>query len=319
MSDVFFSDLGLPVPDRFLRSGGGSHAKQTAEVLLGIEAELIQHRPDVVVVVGDVNSTLAAALAACKLNVPIAHVEAGLRSHDWTMPEEINRVLTDRLSDLLLVPSRDAVPNLLAEGVRPERIVFVGNVMIDSLHHASRATNVLERFSLESGAYAIGTIHRPENVDSAEALRATFDALAEVARQIPLVLPVHPRTLARAEAFGLVGRQRETPGLLAVKPLGYADFVTLLRHARFVLTDSGGIQEETTGLGIPCLTMREGTERPITVNEGTNTIVGRDVARISIEVSAILAGHGKRGRIPEGWDGRAGERIADALVRFVES
>lgn len=317
MSDVFFRDLGLPRPDVALRAGGGSQAEQTAAVLVGVEADLVARRPALVVVVGDVTSTVAAALAAAKLGVPVAHVEAGLRSRDWTMPEEINRVVTDCLADLLLTPSRDAEPNLLAEGVARERIVFVGNVMIDSMRWAlGRPTDALARLGLERGGYALATLHRPANVDSAETLAATLDALAAIAERVPLVFPVHPRTLARAEALGLSARLHGTPGLRAIEPLGYDDFVTLMASARLVATDSGGIQEETTALGIPCLTMRNGTERPITVEEGTNTVVGLDEARIAREVDAILAGRGKRGRVPEGWDGRAAERVADAIEAF---
>jgi UDP-N-acetylglucosamine 2-epimerase (non-hydrolysing) len=318
MSDVFFRDLGLPSPDLVLRSGGGSHAEQTAAVLVGVEADLKQHRPRVLVVVGDVNGTLAAALAAAKQAVPVAHVEAGLRSHDWTMPEEINRTLTDRLADLLLVPSRDAAANLLAEGLAPERVIFVGNVLIDSLHHAPRSTDALARLGLTPGAYALGTAHRPANVDSPAALAAALDALAAAARRIPVVFTVHPRTLARLEEFGLMSRLLEAPGLRPVKPVGYIDFIALLRGSKFVVTDAGGVQEEATALGVPCLTLRAGTERPVTVTEGTNTVVGLDGDRIDQEVSAILAGRGKRGRVPEGWDGRAGERIADALLRFLD-
>jgi UDP-N-acetylglucosamine 2-epimerase (non-hydrolysing) len=318
MSDVFFRDLGLPTPDVTLKSGGGSHAEQTAAVLVGVEADLLKHRPGVVVVVGDVTGTMAAALAAAKLGIPVAHVEAGLRSRDWTMPEEINRVLTDQLSDLLLIPSHDARPNLLAEGIAPERIVFVGNVMIDSVHQAvAKPTDALARFGLEPGGYALATLHRPANVDTAEALAATLDAVSAIAQRLPVLFPVHPRTVARAEAAGLADRLRSTPGLRTTEPLGYADFVTLMARAKLVATDSGGIQEETTALGIPCLTMRQGTERPITVLEGTNTVVGLDVARIGQEVDAILRGGGKHGRVPEGWDGKAGERIADALLAFL--
>jgi UDP-N-acetylglucosamine 2-epimerase (non-hydrolysing) len=319
MSDVFFRDLGLPAPDVMLRAGGGSHAEQTAAVLVGAEADLLKHRPEVVVVVGDVTSTLAAALAAAKLGIPVAHVEAGLRSRDWTMPEEINRVLTDQLSDLLLTPSRDAAPNLIAEGVAPERIVFVGNVMIDSMLYAlSRPTDAMARLGLTKGGYAIATLHRPANVDTKEALAATLDALGAIAARLPLIFPVHPRTVARAATLGLAERLSNTPGLRAIEPLGYDDFVTLMGGAALVATDSGGIQEETTALGIPCLTMRGGTERPITVTEGTNTIVGLDAALVAREVDAILGGRGKRGRVPEGWDGKTGERIADALVALCE-
>ncbi len=318
MSAVFFRDLGLPAPDVTLAAGGGTHAEQTAAALVGVERELAQHRPAIVVVVGDVTSTLAAALAAAKLGIPIAHVEAGLRSRDWTMPEEINRVLTDQLADLLLYPSPDAAENLLAEGVPEERLAFAGNVMIDSLYAAlGHRTDVLGRLGLRARTYAVATLHRPVNVDTEGSLSATLDALAAIAARLPLVFPVHPRTVARAEALGLAPRLHATPGLMAVEPLGYDDFVTLMADARLVATDSGGIQEETTVLGIPCLTLRTGTERPVTVTQGTNVVVGLDAARIEREVAAILGGSGKRGRVPEGWDGRAAERIADAIERFL--
>lgn len=318
MSEVFFRDLGIPEPDVRLACGGGTHAEQTAAVIVGIEKVLLDRRPSLIVVVGDVTSTVAAALAAAKLQVPVAHVEAGLRSRDWSMPEEINRILTDQLSDLLLTPSRDAERNLIAEGIESQRIRFVGNVMIDSLHWGRRhRTDALERFALRPERYALATLHRPANVDSRESLGAILDALAAIGARLPVLFPVHPRTLTRANALGMAGRLAEIPGLRTCEPLGYNDFVTLLSNARLVATDSGGIQEETTALGIPCLTMRSGTERPVTVDEGTNVIVGLDVPLIAREVDAVLAGNGKTGRVPEGWDGRAGERIADALQAFL--
>ena len=318
MSDVFFRDLGMPVPDVRLTAGGGSHAEQTASVLVGVEKELMANRPDAIVVVGDVTSTVASAMSAAKLGIPVVHVEAGLRSRDWNMPEEINRVLTDQLSDLLLTPSHDAAPNLRAEGIADERIVFVGNVMIDSLHYAKdRPTDALARFDVTPGAFALATLHRPANVDAREPFERTLDALAAIATRVPLLFPVHPRTVARAASFGLEARLRGIPGLRLTEPIGYNDFVTLMQAAKLVATDSGGIQEETTALGVPCLTMREGTERPITVTEGTNTVVALDAARIAQEVDAIVQGRPKRGRVPEGWDGRAGERIADAVLRLV--
>jgi UDP-N-acetylglucosamine 2-epimerase (non-hydrolysing) len=319
MSDVFFRDLGLPEPHISFKLGGGSHAEQTAAILVAVEKALLAERPKLVVVVGDVTSTLSAALAAAKLGIAVAHVESGLRSRDWTMPEEINRVLTDQLSDLLLTPSPDAEPNLLAEGIAKERIAFVGNVMIDSLHWALRKpTDALTRFGLEPGTYALVTLHRPANVDSAEALSATLDAVAAVAARLPALFPVHPRTTARAEALGLKDRLTGTKNLRPIEPLGYDDFVTLMGKAKLVATDSGGIQEETTALGVPCLTMRGGTERPITVTEGTNEVVGLDVAKIGAAVDAVVAGRGKKGRVPDGWDGRAGERVADAIETFLK-
>jgi UDP-N-acetylglucosamine 2-epimerase (non-hydrolysing) len=314
MSDVFFRDLGMPEPDVRLSAGGGTHAEQTAAVLVGVELDLVAARPAAVVVVGDVTSTLAAALAAAKLGVPVVHVEAGLRSRDWTMPEEINRVVTDRISDLLLTTSRDADENLAREGVDRTRVRFVGNVMIDSLHYArERPTDVLARLGLVPQGFALATLHRPANVDTREALEATLDALSSVASRLPLLFPVHPRTVARAEALGLSQRMRSIGGLRTIEPVGYNDFVTLMSSARLVATDSGGIQEETTALGIPCLTLRQGTERPITVTEGTNVIVGLDRAKIASAVDDVLAGGGRRGRIPEGWDGHAADRVADAI------
>jgi len=314
MSDVFFRDLGIE-PDVRLQVGGGSHAEQTAAVLVGVEKDLIANRPDIVVVVGDVTSTLAAALAASKLGIKIAHVEAGLRSRDWSMPEEINRVLTDRMADLLLTPSHDAEPNLVAEGIPRERIRFVGNVMIDSLHHVrATPTDALARFDVRPNEFALATLHRPVNVDTKNALTRTLNALAPVVARMPVLFPVHPRTVARAQSFGLLERVQGTKNLRAVNPIGYRDFVTLMSNAKVVLTDSGGIQEETTALGVPCLTMRESTERPITVTEGTNVIVNLDPKKIDSEMSCIMAGDARRGRVPEGWDGRAAVRIVDALA-----
>jgi UDP-N-acetylglucosamine 2-epimerase (non-hydrolysing) len=318
MSDVFFRDLGMAAPDVSLQAGGGSHAQQTAAILVGVEADLIEHRPRAVVVSGDVTSTLGAALAAAKLWIPVIHVEAGLRSRDWSMPEEINRVLTDRLSDLLLTPSRDAHVNLRAEGIADERIVFIGNVMIDSLRYAAaRPTKVLENLAIERGGYAVVTLHRPSNVDDADKLERTLRALEAISSRIPTVFPIHPRTVAKIAAFGMDKRLRDMRGLHTLEPLGYDDFVTLYAGSRLVATDSGGIQEETTVLGIPCLTLRETTERPITVTEGTNTVVGMDADRIGREVEAVLDGRGKKGRIPEGWDGRAAARAVDAIERFL--
>jgi UDP-N-acetylglucosamine 2-epimerase (non-hydrolysing) len=318
MSDVFFRDLGLPAPDLSLQAGGGSHAKLTASVLVGVEADLLEHRPGVVVVVGDVTSTLGAALAAAKLGIPVAHVEAGLRSRDWTMPEEINRVLTDRLSDLLLIPSVDAKPNLAAEGIAEDRVVFIGNVMIDSLRHAlTRRTDVLERLRLAPGDYAVVTLHRPVNVDERDALDATLRVLEAIASRVTTVFPIHPRTVANLAAHGMQKRLENMRGLLAIEPLGYNDFVTLFASAKLVATDSGGIQEETTALGIPCLTLRETTERPITVSEGTNVVVGMDGEKISRELDTIMAGRARKGKIPEGWDGHAAMRAVDAIERFL--
>src|SRR5438067_4865781 len=315
MSDVFFQDLGMPDPDVHLGVGSGSHAQQTARVMVEVEPVLIREKPDWVLVAGDVNSTIAVALVAAKLGLKVAHVEAGLRSRDWTMPEEINRVLTDRLSDLLFTPSRDGDENLIAEGIDPGRIHFVGNVMIDSLHAAlprARESRVHQRLELAPGNYALATLHRPANVDDPAALRRLLSALTEVAAQVPVVFPIHPRTRAR------LPNDLDAPGLRLVEPLGYLDFLALIADARLVMTDSGGIQEETTALGIPCLTLRENTERPVTVEVGTNQLVGTDPARAVAAAREVLAGGGRRGQIPELWDGRAAERVAGVLVGFCE-
>ncbi len=315
MSDVFFQDLGMPDPDVHLGVGSGTHAQQTARVMIEIEPVLTRERPDVVVVAGDVNSTLAVALVAAKLRLPVAHVEAGLRSRDWSMPEEINRVLTDRLSDLLFTPSRDGDENLRDEGVDPARVHFVGNLMIDSLQAAlprAKESRIHQRLELSDRGYALATLHRPSNVDDPAALSRLLGALAEVAAQIPVVFPIHPRTRARLPA-GF-----DAKGVKLVDPLGYLDFLALTASARLVLTDSGGIQEETTALSVPCLTLRENTERPVTVEVGTNQLVGTDPAKVVAAAREVLSGRAKRGRLPELWDGRAAERVAEVLVRFCD-
>jgi UDP-N-acetylglucosamine 2-epimerase (non-hydrolysing) len=322
MSAAFFRDLGLPDPHHYLGVGSGTHAEQTARVMLAFEPVLRAERPDWVVVVGDVNSTLACALVAAKLREElgcrIAHVEAGLRSRDWRMPEEVNRVLTDRLSDLLLTPSRDALPNLTAEGIPEGRIVFVGNVMIDTLlRHlpAARTLDLPGRLGLTRDGYVACTLHRPSNVDQRESLAVLVEALARVARELPVVLPLHPRTRAKLDRFGL-GPTAEPLRLL--EPVGYSEMVSLTDGAAVVLTDSGGLQEETTALGVPCVTLREQTERPVTVTEGTNrmapwplTVEGIVAAFREARAQGRAApGH----RRPEGWDGEAGRRIVTALA-----
>jgi UDP-N-acetylglucosamine 2-epimerase (non-hydrolysing) len=317
MSESFFRELGIAKPDVNLGVGSGSHAAMTAEVLRQIEPILIEQKPDALVVVGDVNSTLAAALAASKLGVRIAHVEAGLRSGDRTMPEEINRVLTDAISDWLFVTEPAGRENLLREGVAAERIHLVGNVMIDTLVAnlaRAREQGTLARLGLRAGEYAALTLHRPSNVDDPAKLAALFAVLEELERELPVVFPVHPRTRA-AIAQKLGGR---APRLRTTEPLGYLDFLALMADARFVLTDSGGVQEETTALGVPCLTLRDNTERPITVSEGTNTLAGTDPAAIRAEIQKLLAGETKRGRVPSLWDGHAATRIAAVLARELE-
>jgi UDP-N-acetylglucosamine 2-epimerase (non-hydrolysing) len=320
MSDVFFTDLGMPAPDIHLGIGGGSHTEQTAKVMLELERVFTQEKPDLVSVVGDVNSTLSGALVASKMGIPLAHVEAGLRSGDRTMPEEINRLLTDRVSDLLLTPSADADANLLREGMEPQRIRMVGNVMIDSLLAAREKAlqlSTLQDLGLRPRGYAVCTLHRASNVDDPEVLGGLLSALCHVAGRLPVVFPVHPRTRKRMADLGLTDSLARTPGLRLVEPMGYLEFLALTSQARLVFTDSGGLQEETTVLEIPCLTVRENTERPITVEQGSNLVVGTDPVRISQEADRVLDGHGKKGRVPALWDGRTAERIAELYERVL--
>ncbi|MGB8508274.1 MAG: UDP-N-acetylglucosamine 2-epimerase (non-hydrolyzing) [Pyrinomonadaceae bacterium] len=319
MSDAFFRDLGLPEPDVYLGVGSGSHAQQTAAVMQLFEPIVLRERPDWVLVVGDVNSTLACALVCSKLLVPVAHVEAGLRSRDRAMPEEINRLVTDQLSDLLLTPSADADANLRAEGIPEARIRLVGNVMIDSLfQQLERAaqSKVREELGVAGEPYAVVTLHRPSNVDDAGVLRGILSALAEIGERLPVIFPVHPRTRKNISEFGLAESIERGGGRVRlVEPLGYLDFLRLYSGARLVLTDSGGIQEETTALGIPCLTLRENTERPVTVELGTNRIVGTDPARIvraAVE-SLERAETNEPPRVPPLWDGHTAGRILDAI------
>jgi UDP-N-acetylglucosamine 2-epimerase (non-hydrolysing) len=326
MNSRLFQDLQLPPPDLNLEVGSGTHAVQTAEVMRRFEPVLDAHRPSCVVVVGDVNSTLACSLVASKKQVPIIHVEAGLRSFDRTMPEEINRVLTDQIADVLYTTERSAHDNLAREGVLAERTHLVGNLMIDSLlAHRSRAVQpqeVLQRAGVPPARLAhwarfgVVTLHRPSNVDHREVLGSLLDTLRAVGERLPLVCPLHPRTRANVDRFDL-GRLIDSENLLMLPPQGYLEMVGLMSGASVVLTDSGGIQEETTALGIPCLTLRENTERPITVEQGTNTVVGRDSDLIVSTVEDVLRTGGKRGRVPELWDGHAGERIADHLAHWL--
>lgn len=316
MSDSFFEDLHIPRPDINLEVGSGSHSEQTARVMIAFERVLLKHPADWVVVVGDVNSTMAAAIVASKQLVRVAHVEAGLRSRDRTMPEEINRVVTDALADLLLTPSRDANENLFQEGAAPEKIRFVGNVMIDSLYRnleRARASQVLERMGLEPQQFCVMTLHRPSNVDAKETLSGILDALEVIGKRSPIVFPIHPRTRDRLEQFGLGDRVRKQRSLVLTEPLGYLDFLHLYSNSRLMLTDSGGVQEETTVLGIPCLTLRQNTERPITVIEGTNRVVGSDPETIKREALAALERPSPPARAPELWDGHAAARIVDAI------
>jgi UDP-N-acetylglucosamine 2-epimerase (non-hydrolysing) len=310
MNGVFFADLGIRPPDHVLRAGSGSHAAQTARVMTGFEPLVEAVAPDAVVVVGDVNSTLGCALVTAKAGRLLAHVEAGLRSRDWSMPEEVNRAVTDRLSDYLFAPSADAVANLRAEGYRDDQVHFAGNVMVDTLlanRERAAARPVLRDLGLTAGGYGLVTLHRPANVDDPLVLGGLLTALAGVAALVPLVFPAHPRAERTLRQAGL------PPGVRIIPPAGYLDFVALEDSAALVLTDSGGVQEETTVLGVPCLTLRESTERPVTVTEGTNQVVGRDPARVVAAARAALAGP-RAGRRPAGWDGRAGERIAEVLL-----
>lgn len=309
MSDVFFAQLGMPAPDVNLAVGSGSHAQQTAQIMARLEPVLLERKPELVLVYGDVNSTAAAALVCAKLLIPIAHVEAGLRSFDRTMPEEVNRVVTDQLADLLFTPSSDGDDNLLREGIAAAKIHLVGNVMIDTLVRLLPQAAQAGSNGFPS-RFALVTLHRPSNVDDGDVLKRILTATRQACAELPIVFPVHPRTRQRIGQFGL-----DVKGLLLHDPLGYLEFLALQRRATVVITDSGGIQEETTYLGVPCITVRQNTERPATVTVGTNTLVGNDMGRLHAEVANILSGRGKQGQVPPLWDGHAGERIADIVLR----
>ena len=318
MSDAFFTDLGMRQPDIHLGVGSGSHAVQTAKIMTEFEPVVMEQKPDWVVVVGDVNSTIACALVCAKLGVKVAHVEAGLRSRDRTMPEEINRILTDAIADLLLTTSQDADANLLNEGIAAEKIHFVGNVMIDSLlEHLqiAESSTVRADLGLDGKDYAVLTLHRPSNVDDRETLESLVGALCEIASRLPIIFPVHPRTRAKIDEFGLAERL-ESSGVKLIDPLGYLDFLRLYSGAKLVLTDSGGLQEETTVLGIPCLTLRNNTERPITIELGTNLLVGTDPEKIKeAAFDAVDEGSSRKAlTIPPLWDGHAAKRICDELL-----
>jgi len=320
MSDSFFEQLGIPRPHVNLGVGSGTHAVQTAEIMRAFEPVLDAEAPRAVLVVGDVNSTIACALVAAKKGVPVIHVEAGLRSFDRRMPEEINRVLTDQISDLLFTTERGALVNLQREGIDPRRVHFVGNVMIDTLKRNLKRAIPVEQTLGERPAegYAVLTLHRPSNVDDRDTLAGLLDAVGRIAQRLPVIFPIHPRTRAAAERLGLSARL-ERPGIHLLPPLGYLEMLGLTREATVVLTDSGGLQEETTALGVPCITLRENTERPITLSEGTNTLTGTDPDKILQCFEDILASGGKRGRIPEYWDGRASERIAEILRDWLDA
>jgi UDP-N-acetylglucosamine 2-epimerase (non-hydrolysing) len=327
MNTIFFEELAIPQPDIDLEIGACSGATQTARIMLALEPVFNERRPDLVLVVGDVNSTLAAAIVASKLRIPIAHVEAGLRSHDFSMPEEVNRILTDRLSDILFVTEHVAIENLLREGVAPRRIVFVGNVMIDSLYECLQRAIPARATLLENGAgsegaaesvakrFAVVTLHRPSNVDDPIRLEAVVKALAAISQKIPLLFPLHPRTKAMIERTGLEQLFRDS-NVLTTPPLSYLRMIGLLREARFVITDSGGVQEETTVLGTTCLTLRDNTERPVTIGHGTNVLVGSSLESLVSVVDEVVDQGGKRGRIPPLWDGKAAERIVTELEGY---
>lgn len=315
MSENIFRELGIPQPDFNLEVGSGSITRQTAEIMLRLEKLFLEHTPDLLLVVGDVNSTLAAALVAVRLRIPVAHVEAGLRSFDRAMPEEISRIVTDSLSDYLFASERSAIRNLVAEGVPEGRIFFAGNVMIDTLLRSRRraaSSDILRRLDLAPRGYIVATLHRPANVDSPETLAPLIEVLRHASRRLPVVFPVHPRTRGRMEAAGI-----SHDGLLLTPPLGYLDFLRLMDQARLMLTDSGGIQEETTILGVPCLTLRENTERPVTIEEGTNRLVGVVPDHIRAAIEETLGREPAPARAPELWDGQAAARIASVLERVM--
>jgi UDP-N-acetylglucosamine 2-epimerase (non-hydrolysing) len=323
LSAVFFEELGMREPDVNLNVGSGKHGYQTALILERLEPildrKVTSSEPfDRVVVVGDVNSTMAAALASVKLGIPVAHVEAGLRSFDRSMPEEINRIVTDSVSDMLFASEPAAVENLRREGHTGEHIHLVGNVMIDTLRRLleqARSRDTLERFRLQPREYGVITLHRPSNVDCRESLEPLIGVLADVSRELPLVFPIHPRTRTRLERFGLAGRLVAQRNIITTPPLSYLDFLALTSQAKLIVTDSGGLQEESTALGIPCLTARFNTERPVTVEEGTSTLVGNDPEKLRAGLALVLSGRYKHGRCPDLWDGHAAERIASILER----
>lgn len=311
MSGVFFAELGMPEPELNLQVGSRSHAQQTAAIMTRFEPVVLETQPDMVVVYGDVNSTLAAALVCAKLLIPVAHVEAGLRSFDRNMPEEINRLITDQLATLLFTPSQDGNDNLIREGIAPGKIHLIGNVMIDTLVRLLPLANAVIPASLPD-RFALVTLHRPSNVDDSATLQSILDTLAWLGSQIKVIFPVHPRTRKRIEDLG--NDQINKPGLHIVDPLPYLEFLGLQSRAQVVLTDSGGIQEETTFLGVPCLTLRDNTERPVTVTIGSNVVVGREMGLVRLELERVLNGSHKKGAIPPLWDGHAGERIANILT-----
>jgi UDP-N-acetylglucosamine 2-epimerase (non-hydrolysing) len=318
MSDIFFRQLELPQPHHYLGVEGGSHAVQTGRVMEKFEQILLDEKPDMVIVVGDVNSTLACSITAKKLHIPVAHVEAGLRSGDMRMPEEVNRIVTDSISDLLFVTEQSGLDHLEAEGVPTEKVVFAGNVMIDSLIHfqaSAEKEHILSELDLKKGEYTLVTMHRPSNVDHEEGIALILKILQDIS---PVVFPIHPRTQNNFEKFGLMDELRRTEGVILLEPQGYLPFLKLLSNAGALLTDSGGIQEETTYLGVPCLTFRENTERPSTITLGTNEMVPLEHAPVVEKVEAIYSGQFKKGNIPPLWDGQAAERITAFIVDYLK-
>lgn len=316
MSKVFFDELELPTPDFYLGVGSGSHAEQTAKVMVEFERVLIKEKPDLVIVVGDVNSTIACSLTAAKLGIKVAHVEAGLRSFDRTMPEEINRILTDSISDYLFVTEKNGLENLAKEGIPEEKVFFVGNVMIDSLINylpKTEKSSFFNEYHLAPKDYCLITLHRPSNVDNKKKLHELVDLIQEVSDKKKVIFPIHPRTKRNLKNYDLL--KFLDHNTLLTDPLGYIDFIALLKNSNFVLTDSGGIQEESTYLGIPCVTLRSTTERPVTVEMGTNYLVGESINSARVYIAKILEGNSKQGKIPELWDGRAAERIVNILVK----
>lgn len=318
MSGAFFEDLRLPEPDINLGVGSGSHAEQAGQVMIAYEKVLLERRPDLVIVVGDVNSTMASTLASVKLGIKVAHLEAGLRSFDRTMPEEINRLVTDALADILWTPSPDGDENLIHEGIPREKVIRVGNIMIDSLEmlrEKIEEEEVCKEFDLRQGDFGLVTLHRPSNVDNAGVLRSLCQLLIRISRKIRIVFPVHPRTRKNLEKNGLLGLLEESPGLLILEPFNYTRFMNLIFNCRFAITDSGGIQEETTYLGIPCLTMRPNTERPVTVHQGTNQLCS--IENIESKVESIISGRMSQHSIPELWDGKTSERVVKSIRKFL--
>ncbi len=320
MSSVFFDELEIPKPDFSLGIGGGSHAEQTARIMMAFEKILLQEKPDMVIVPGDVNSTLAASLTAVKLHIPVAHVEAGLRSFDRDMPEEINRILTDEISDLLFVTAKSGMENLRKEGMAASRMFFTGNVMIDSLVHylpKIEQSDILSTLGIKKQKYILSTFHRPSNVDHPERLQKILESMKRLATSLPIIFPIHPRTRNNIKDFGLENILPDS--VILLEPIGYIDFLALTKEAALVMTDSGGIQEETTFMGVPCITVRNNTERPITCEAGTNFLAGQDYTKAVDKAFEILSGNPKKGTIPKGWDGKAASRIVDIIVSHLNA